>query len=108
MAWTLWEEFLKVLLAWAVGYFLKGVTGGRMSNTIKGGASTCVIANCQRLGVRRGMCLVCYGKAKAKVTAGEVTWEALTEMGLCREDACADPFDDAYSKAMDCRPTRTE
>lgn len=50
------------------------------------------------LGAQRGLCLICYGKAKKKVEAGEVTWEELVEMGLC--EGVADPFDEAFNNAM--------
>jgi len=71
-----------------------------MAGAMKGPAFGCCIPNCQRIGGKRGMCLVCYGKAKKKVEAGEVTWEKLEAAGLCKPDENADPFDDAYSKAM--------
>jgi hypothetical protein len=61
----------------------------------------CVIENCFRAPAagKRGMCLVCYSKAKKKVDSGEVTWDRLEEMGMCLPED--DPFDDAYNKAME-------
>lgn len=58
---------------------------------------TCLIKGCMRARTRRGLCLVCYSKAKKKVEAGEATWDRLAEMGLCEHDA--DPFDAAYDEA---------
>lgn len=58
----------------------------------------CMIPHCARVAARRGLCLVCYGKAKAKVDAGETTWEALAQKGLC--ESYRDPFDSAYDRAM--------
>lgn len=62
----------------------------------------CVIPSCPRVAAegRRGLCLVCYSAAKKKVEAHETTWEKLAEKGLC-EDMSDNPFNDAYSRAME-------
>lgn len=66
------------------------------------GSPSCFIKGCARPRTAnasmRGLCLVCYGKAKKKVEAGETTWDKLAEMGLCEKDK--DPFDDAYARAL--------
>lgn len=58
----------------------------------------CMIPRCMRMVFKRGLCMVCYGKAKKKVQEGSTTWEQLEEVGLCKSDT--DPFDDAYSEAI--------
>lgn len=65
----------------------------------------CMIQGCMRTKVRRGLCLVCYSRANKKVEAGETTWAKLAEMGLCESDR--DPFDDAYSRAMEGKDAET-
>ncbi len=107
MAWMLIEELLKNGTVFVAGFLLKGMWRAAVSNTIKGDASTCIIKNCQRLGVWRGLCPLCFNKAVLKVGSGETTWDELVSAGLCKAEV-VDPFDDAYSKAMDCRPTRVE
>lgn len=103
MAWML--EYLMVLgpiklaapLAKAAGGFLLK----RLWVMIVGEQSGCHTKGCMRPSAAKmhGLCMTCYGKAKKKVDSDEVTWERLTELGLCRSEA-ADPFDDAYSRAM--------
>lgn len=80
--------------------FLKSMKGKVMTT----GNDLCMIKKCIRKAAigdasYRGLCLVCYGKAKAKVSSGETTWERLAEMGLCKHES--NPFDDAYTKAME-------
>lgn len=58
----------------------------------------CKITGCNRAKAQRGMCLMCYSRAKKKVDAGETTWEKLTAAGLCDEKT--DPFDSAYEQAF--------
>lgn len=48
---------------------------------------------------KRGLCPKCYGRAKKIVESGDSTWEKMVERGLCTEER--DPFDDAYSRAME-------
>lgn len=62
-------------------------------------AELCKIKGCYRRQSQRGLCLVCYSKAKKKVEAGETTWEKLVELGLC--DDVDDPFGDAYKKTTE-------
>ena len=59
----------------------------------------CMIQGCARQAATRGLCLVCYSKAKKKVDEGATTWESLVKMGLCEKPS--DPFDDAYNRAME-------
>ena len=86
----------------AVGsYFLKRVWRSIVPESVSG--KGCIIKACIRpAGQYRGLCLICYSKAKKKVTAGEVTWKRLEELGLAAPDI-SDPFDDAYSKATEVR-----
>lgn len=94
MAWMPWEPALDALVGFIVGFFLKVITGeGKVTEK-------CMIPTCGRMQAsgRRGLCLVCYSKAKKKVEAKETTWENLADMGLCESDT--DPFDDAYNRAM--------
>lgn len=63
----------------------------------------CMIPKCQRLSAQgmRGLCMMCYSRAKKRVDAGEVTWDKLAALNLCdAKDPTIDAFDDAYSKAM--------
>lgn len=61
----------------------------------------CMIKGCKRTKAadKRGLCLVCYSKAKALVDEGGTTWEKLEALGLCKEQH--DPFGDAYTQAME-------
>lgn len=61
----------------------------------------CMITGCFRAQApgKRGLCLICYSRAKKKVEAGETTWETLVKLGLC--NGTSDPFDDAYDKATE-------
>lgn len=62
-------------------------------------SSKCMIPRCHRLTAvgRRGLCLVCFSRAKAKVEAGEVTWDELAKVGLCQAED--DLFDAAFEEA---------
>lgn len=93
MAWTLLEDIIKAVVVFTAGYLFSTTWRALMNQT-------CLIKNCQRLAHsdRRGLCSVCYAKAKAKVDANQVTWERLAALGLCKVEV--DPFDDAYSKAV--------
>ena len=88
----------KALLGAVVGYFFKRVWRAVMPESKK-----CAVERCMRqaTAATRGMCLICYGKAKKKVEDGEVTWQTLEELGMCGKPS--DPFDDAYSRAMENR-----
>lgn len=59
----------------------------------------CLIEDCGRpqAPAKRGLCSLCFLRAKAKVDAKETTWERLAEMGLCESER--DPFDTAYDRA---------
>lgn len=94
MAWMLIEELLKAGWVTLVGYFLKAMWRAAMVDRCKIKGCGAAVAS-----GRRGLCLKCYGKAKARVEAGQVTWEQLEEKGLCEPQR--DPFDDAYMKAME-------
>lgn len=112
MAWMLFEYLLsldpykfaltatKSACAAVASYFLKRVWRSIVPEVVSG--KGCIIKACMRpAGQYRGLCLICYSKAKKKVAAGEVTWEKLEELGLAVSDA--DPFDDAYTRAMEVR-----
>lgn len=94
MAWMLCEEALKAVVIFVVSIFLKRVKGAVMNEV-------CMIPGCVRHTAHncRGLCLICYGKAKKKVTDGQTTWEKLVKLKLCKEET--DPFDDAYARAME-------
>ena len=127
MAWTLWETLLgmltdlepvklviagvKAALGALGGYLLKRVwrlvMGGKDVDEDRNDGlllGRCFIKTCLRLPsanpAHRGLCLVCFSKAKKKVESGDTTWDKLAEMGLCKSGG-VDPFDDAYSKAME-------
>lgn len=57
----------------------------------------CRIKGCGSIAAKRGLCLMCYSKAKKKVDAGVITWDKLAEVGLCEPDH--DPFDAAFNEA---------
>jgi hypothetical protein len=42
----------------------------------------CLIENCGREVVSRGLCSACYGRARTLVKSEKVTWEALEQKGL--------------------------
>ncbi len=93
MAWTLFEMVIGALAEMLSSIILKGIWRATMGER-------CLIKACMRTaGGKHGLCLVCYSRAKKKVDAGETTWEKLEELGLCKGQA--DPFDDAYTKAME-------
>lgn len=91
MAWMLDEilkELVLALLLWLGG---KAMTAAGLNEN-------CMITGCRNRGTRRGLCLLCYSRAKKKIDTGETTWEKLIERGLAKDDR--DPFDTAYEKAM--------
>lgn len=56
------------------------------------GNRACIITRCIRpAGPRRGLCLVCYSKAKAEVDAGRLSWQKLEALGLALPEG--DPFE---------------
>ena len=58
----------------------------------------CMVPECRRSAAanRRGLCLVCYSRAKAKVASGETTWNEMVSLCLCEEDS--EPFDKAFAE----------
>lgn len=94
MEWMLCEAALRALVGFVVGLILKGMWRAVME------IKRCMISGCGGVASRRGLCLKCYARAKLKVTTGETTWEKLAEKGLA-ECASDNPFDDAYTKAME-------
>lgn len=58
----------------------------------------CIIKNCARtcadVPTYRGLCLICYGKAKKAVAADQTTWQWLEEHGLALS------ADDAFNAAL--------
>lgn len=95
MAWMLFENLMVSAVAFVIGVLVKGIWRCLMSEK-------CMINGCFRLcsASSHGLCLVCYGRAKKKVEAGEVTWQKLAELGLCKHQS-DNPFDDAYTRAME-------
>lgn len=112
MAWTLLNYLLQQIDVWplllsslkagavaAAGYILKRVWGKMV------GASKCTTPKCYHsvspTVQTYGLCVQCFNRAELKVELGETTWEKLAQMGLCIYPKQTDPFDDAYSKAME-------
>lgn len=66
--------------------------------------SKCLAKNCQRTAsssMGRGLCLVCYSKAKKMVAAGTTTWTELVSLGLAKPgvEEADDPFTQAFNEA---------
>ena len=61
----------------------------------------CLATTCQRPGtpVGRGLCLLCYSRAKFAVKAGTTTWQELEAIGLVNPSAEDDPFTKALNEA---------
>ena len=106
MAWMLWllssidvgAEVISFLKAG--GGALGAYVGKAVWRKIVPEAKRCMIERCHGVAFCRGLCNKCYKNAKAKVSAGMISWETLEEKGLCGSEYNNDPFDDAYSKAM--------
>lgn len=98
MARMLFEEALKSLVVLTIGCVF-GLIGRVIMIVQTGEVRRCMIPGCSSAASQRGLCLKCYSRAKAKVDAGETTWDKLIERGLC--EAVKDPFDDAYTRAME-------
>lgn len=94
MAWMLWEELCK-----AATLYVAALLVARVRELFMADVGKCFIKVCVRPAAMRGLCLVCYGKAKKKVESGETTWEQLEHLGLCKQES--NPFDDAYNRAME-------
>src|SRR5689334_1181048 len=73
------------------------VYGGR--NVMLNDDGSCLVEKCCRASSRRGLCLVCYSKAKRAVETGTTTWEELERLGLAGPSGDVDPFDEALKKA---------
>ncbi len=113
MAWTLLGfEFDLDLMATIItlaktgvaamaGYFSKAVwgllTGKKGDSTM---TKNCIIPACCRPASKRGLCLVCYSKAKKRIelSNNNLTWEHLVEKGLAESEQ--DPFDVAFEKSF--------
>lgn len=71
----------------------------------------CMTPNCSRFASlieRRGLCLVCFSRAKKLVESGATSWNKLAEMDLVRKSPTEstveerqDPFTEAFNKAKD-------
>lgn len=59
--------------------------------------TTCLTPNCRRPPAKRGLCLVCYSRAKRAVESGKVTWDKLEEIELIL------PSDDLFTAELDKR-----
>ena len=64
----------------------------------------CLTPNCTRVSapsLERGLCLLCYSKAKKLVAAGTTTWSELVRMGLANPTSkeSIDPFTAAFNKS---------
>ena len=64
----------------------------------------CLSSGCSRPAVaimQRGLCMVCYSKAKKMVEAGTTTWAEIVALGLAAgSDADGtDPFTRAFNEA---------
>jgi hypothetical protein len=61
----------------------------------------CKIEGCARQQARgrRGLCLVCYSKAKNMVEKNQTTWDDLVRMGLA--ESTPTPFEAAFNKAKE-------
>lgn len=64
----------------------------------------CMTNGCFRQPAKRGLCLVCYSRAKEKVEKNSVSWDHLVSLGLCEPEE--DLFEQAYKKAT--QPERSE
>lgn len=52
-------------------------------------------------GAGRGLCLVCYSKAKELVANGTTTWEYLAKNGMTESGVVDDPFTRAFNKTKE-------
>jgi hypothetical protein len=64
----------------------------------------CLTKNCMRpaaVAMKRGLCLICYSRAKKMVESGTTTWGQLVEMKLAlpSDTEGADPFTQAFNEA---------
>lgn len=64
--------------------------------------TACLTKNCMRpaaAALKRGLCMVCYHKAKKLVTAGKATWEEFVRLGLALPDESDNAFESAFEQA---------
>ncbi len=91
LLWATGEGALKALVVW-----LLCITSRKVLERIM--TERCLIKTCARQAAKRGLCLVCYSRAKAKVESSQTTWAALEAAGLCLEESS--PFDQAFGQAF--------
>lgn len=112
MAWTLILDFVYTLdvvglaliltktgIGAACGFFLKKIWEIFMHG--EDNVAKCCIPECRNfrtLGTK-GLCMKCYKSAKKKVDSGEISWERLSELGLC-EEVGKDVFNEALDNAL--------
>lgn len=62
---------------------LPAATSAAGSSGFRGpSAGLCIIPNCTRQAVCRGLCTTCYQNAKKQVCRGIITWDELISLGL--------------------------
>ena len=64
----------------------------------------CLSKTCTRpsaLALKRGLCMICYSRAKKMVEAGVTTWREIIELGLAlpSDTDGGDPFTQAFNDA---------
>lgn len=89
--WATGEGIVKALAVWLVCLLSRKLWDKAMSER-------CLIKTCARQAAKRGLCLVCYSRAKAKVESSQTTWPALEAAGLCLEENS--PFEQAFGQAF--------
>lgn len=77
---------------------------GQQKGNVKMGASKCLTEDCHRYmqstsNYARGLCMVCYGKAKKLVESGVTSWDQLEKLGLVNSAETTDPFTKAFNQA---------
>lgn len=68
----------------------------------------CMSTNCVRPAapaLQRGLCLICYSKAKKMVESGTTTWDEIVELGLAMpcDSVDGDPFARSFREAKERR-----
>lgn len=71
----------------------------------------CLSKNCARPSapaLQRGLCLVCYSKAKTMVEAGTTTWAEIVALGLALQTDAdgGDPFTCAFNEAKKAKKAK--
>ena len=69
----------------------------------------CLTKNCARSATAhsRGLCLVCYSRAKKAVADGKTTWDELVDLGLARGSDGDDVFLKGLKDAREGRDAAT-